>query len=226
MINALRAIAILSAVVWLLVPAIAVAEDFVDPHWDESPINFTAGFKFGLGFMMDEDFQDVYGEKGIPFYSLEAGWKMVHHLELHAEMAYWWDQGRGIAESGKQTNEKYKLHMAPAELGLLYRFNYTYDQIVVPYLGGSGVYSYYLEERLESSWKKRGGIYGAAAKGGLMLLLDKAETLASSKMERDFGINNTYLVYNFKYMILNNFEEEKGLDLSNHIHTLGVIFEF
>ena len=213
-------------VLLLLFPIMAGAEEFVDPHWDESPINFTAGFKFGIGFFLSDDTMDVYGEKGVPFYGVEAGWKMVHELELHAEMGYWWDQGRGIASDGSRTNEKYKLHMAPAELGLIYRFNFVYDQIIVPYIGASGIYSYFLEERLESSWKTRGALWGVAGKAGLMILLDSAEKLASSKMEGDWGINSTYLVYNFKYNYLNDFDDRKGIDLSSHIHTLGILFEF
>ncbi len=204
----------------------ASSEEFVDPHWSEGPINFSAGFHFGLGFFNDDDVKDVYGEKAVPYYALEVGWKMVHEFELHAELAYWWDQGRGIANDGTKTNEKYKLHMAPAELGLLYRFNFVYDQIIVPYIGASGVYSYFLEERLESSWKKRGAKYGIAGKAGLMILLDNAEKRASGHLERNWGINNTYLVYHFKYVILNDFEEDKGLDLSNMQHTFGITFEF
>ncbi len=210
----------------LFPPSMALGEEFVDPHWEESPINFTAGMKFGAGFFIAGEVMDVYGEKGVPFYSFEAGWKIVHELELQGEIGYWWDQGRGVASDGKQTNEKYKLHMAPAELGFAYRFNFVYDQIVVPYIGASGIYSYFLEERLDSSWKKRGAIWGAAGKAGLMILLDNAEKHASSKLEGDWGINSTYLIYNFKYNYLNDFNEDKGLDLSSHVHTLGFLFEF
>lgn len=214
------------AVLLFLAPAPTSAEEFVDPHWTESPINFTAGFKFGLTFPSSEDMEDVYGTKGIPYYGLEAGWKMVHELELHAEIAYWWEQGRGIAFSGKKTNEKYKIHVVPAELGLLYRFNFVYDQIVVPFLGASGIYSYFMEERLESSWKQRGTKYGVAGKGGLMLLLDGLEKRASGSLENAWKINSTYLVYTFKYSYLNSFDDNKGLDLTNQTHTLGVLFEF
>ena len=214
------------AVVLALMPAPGIAEDYIDPHWYESPIHFSAGFKFGLAFPAGDEMQDVYGTKGIPFYSIEAAWKMVHELELHAEMSYWWEQGRGVAEGGKKTNEKYKIHIAPAELGLIYRFNFVNDQIVVPYIGGGGIYSYYMEERLESSWKRRGGKWGVAGKAGLMLLLDNAEKKASGALEREWKINNTYLIYSFKYSYLNNFDEKAGLDLSNQMHTLGVLFEF
>jgi hypothetical protein len=116
--------------------------------------------------------------------------------------------------------------MAPVEVGLLYRFNFVYDQPVVPYLGVAGVYSYFLEERLDSSWKKRGGVWGVAGNGGFMILLDKAEKRAAGLMERDSGINSTYLIYNFKYSLLNDFDETSGLDLTNQQHTIGVLLEF
>ena len=83
-----------------------------------------------------------------------------------------------------------------------------------------------MEERIDSSWKTRGGKWGVAGKGGLMLLLDKAEKRASGAMEREWGVNNTYLFYAYKYTYLNNFDENKGLDLTNNQHNLGVLFEF
>jgi hypothetical protein len=218
--------AALIALVAIAFAAPAFAEEFVDPHWMESPINFSAGFKFGMGFPSTDEFKSVYGEKAIPTYGIEAGWKMVHELELHGELTYWWDQGRGITTDDKQTNEKYKMHMAPAELGLIYRFNFVYDQILVPYIGVSGVYSYYLEEKLDSSWKKRGGIWGAAGKAGLMILLDGVEKRASGGLERDWGINSTYLVYHAKYTMLNNFDDQEGLDLTNWQHNFGILWEF
>lgn len=217
---------ILLAVIIILAPISAGAEEFVDPHWNESPIRFSAGFKFGAAFPSSEDMKEVYGDKPIAYYNIEAGWKMVHHLELHAEISYWWAAGRGIDSDGKKTNEKYKIHLAPAELGLLYRFNFVYDQVVVPFLGIAGVYSYWMEERLDSSWKRRGGKYGLVGKGGLMFLLDNAEKRASAALERDWGINNTYLYYTYKYSNTNNFAPDKGLDLTNHAHCLGIIMEF
>lgn len=216
---------LIAGVVAFLLPTFAFAEEFNDPHWTESPINFSAGFKFGMAFPTDSIIKDVYGDKGVPYYSIEAGWKIVHELELHWEWAYWWDEGSGRTLGGDKVSEKYKLHLSPMELGLTYRFNFVQDQIIVPYIGCAGVGSYWMEERLDSSWKDRGIKWGVAGSGGLMVLLDGAQKRASGAMERDWKVNNTYFFYNFKYSYLNSFND-KGMDLTNTQHTLGVLFEF
>ena len=198
-----------------------------DLHWNESPMYGTAGFNVGLMYFTSDDYEDIYGSSGITFYNLTAGWKIVHHLELTGDIGYGFAEGRGVSplDSGK-TAEKFKLHIAPAALGLLYRFNFWLDQVVVPYVGGSGVASYWFEEKLDSSWKRRSYNYGVMGFGGLMFLLDGLEKRASGAMEAEWGINNTYLFYEFRYTSLNNFDAEDIIDLSSSLHTLGILFEF
>ena len=222
-----RSLAVLTILLILAAPVSALAEEFVDPHWIESPINFSAGFKFGLAFPGDDTVQEVYGSKGIPYYNIEAGWKIVHELELHWEWSYFWEQGRGVALTGEKTNEQYKLHVSPMELGLTYRFNFVYDQPIVPFLGAGGDFTYYFEERLESSLKNRGLLYGYMGKGGIMILLDNAEKRASGALERQWGINNTYFIYSYKYVVADrDFSDGDDLDLSHQAHSFGILFEF
>ncbi len=198
-----------------------------DPHWYETPRNFEFGFNFGLVIPFDQDIQDVYGDKGDAIYTLQAGWRMVHELTLHAEMSYYFFEGNGVSTTGKSTSEKYKLHVAPAELGLAYRFAFVPDQIVVPFIGAAGSYTYWFEERLDSSVKNRGLLGGLTGQAGLMFLLDDIEPRTSGRLEGEWGINNTYFFYQFKYFWLNDFgDDTKKLDLSAQGHTLGVLFQF
>ncbi|MDP8222959.1 MAG: MXAN_2562 family outer membrane beta-barrel protein [Candidatus Lernaella stagnicola] len=198
-----------------------------DRHWQESPFWGTFGFNIGMLFFDDDGYADVYGEKGVAFYQMAASWKIVHHLELVGNISYGFAEGHGISpQDQSKTAEKYKLHIAPGGLGLLYRFNFGLDQPVVPYAGASGVLSYWFEEKLDSSWKRRSYNYGAQAYGGLMFLLDNLEKRASGALEAEWGINNTYLFYEFRYTNLDNFGEENIVDLSSQFHSLGILFEF
>ncbi len=208
-----------------LVYAADVAQ--VDPHWIESPRNFSAGFNVGMIFPQDKDYEDVYGKKGVAIYTLQSGWRIVHELEIHLEGSYAWAGGRGVSPDGSKTQEKFKLHMAPAELGLLYRFAFVPDQVIVPYIGGNGIYAYWMEEKLDSSYKNRGLLAGAGGQAGLAFLLDNVEKRSSGRLESGWGINNTYFFYQFKYYWLNDFGKKSNtLDLSSQIHTLGVLFQF
>jgi hypothetical protein len=230
-----RTALILSAlVVFVCLSPLASAQELpqTDTHWFETPRNFTAGFNVGMVFPTSHKLQDVYGTKGDAIYLLQGGWRMVNELELHAEGAYYFFEGHGVtyddAGDVKKTGEKYKLHVTPAELGLVYRFNFYLDQPVVPYVGAHGLMTYWIEERLDSGDKNRGLIYGWSGQGGLMFLLDKIEPKASGRLESDWGINNTYFFYEYKYSEINDFGQDKNktLDLTNNAHTLGVLFQF
>ncbi|MCB1153343.1 MAG: hypothetical protein H6684_07195 [Deltaproteobacteria bacterium] len=199
-----------------------------DPHWFESPRNFSTGFNIGLAFPESNDIKDVYGEKGDVLYVLQGGWRFWHEFELHAELGYVWFQGRGLDSNGDKTSEKFKIHIAPADLHLLYRLQYWYDQPIVPFVGAGGSAVYWFEEQLDSSNKERGINTGYSAQAGVMFLLDKLEKRASGRLERDYGINNTYFFYQFKYAGLDDFggDKDKTLDLSYMSHTFGVLFQF
>ncbi len=198
-----------------------------DPHWLESPRRFTTGFDVGMIFPSDEDFQDIYGKKGDAIYTLRAGWRIFHELEINAGLSYAWFEGRGLSASGDKTHEKFKIHMAPAELGLVYRFAFVPDQVLVPYVGAMGLYGYWFEEKLDSSCKNRGLNAGVGAQAGLMILLDNADKRSAGRLESKWGINNTYLCYHFRYYQLDDFKDsDEIVDLSSQIHTAGILFQF
>ena len=223
----------LIAPVLILIFALSTASAFAqqrpqdDPHWLESPRHFSAGFDVGMMFPLDEDFQDIYGKKGDAIYTLRGGWRIFHELEINGSLSYAWFEGRGLSAEGKKTHEKFKMHMAPAELGLVYRFAFVPDQVIVPYIGAMGLYGYWFEEKLDSSTKNRGLNAGVGAQAGLMILLDNAEKRSAGRLESGWGINNTYLCYNFRYHKLDDFKDtDEVVDLSAHIHTIGILFQF
>jgi hypothetical protein len=224
------ALIIPAVLVLLCLPALSAAQELPqnDPHWFESPRNFSGGFNVGMIFPTSSDVQDVYGTKGAAIYFLQGGWRMVHELELHGAAAYSFFEGNGVGINGDKTKEKYKLHLAPAELGLVYRFNFVPDQPVVPFIGAHGLMTYWIEEKVHASGKNRGLQYGASGQAGLMFLLDKIEEKASGRLEAEWGINNTYFFYQYDYFANDDFggDKDKTLDLSSQIHTLGVLFQF
>lgn len=221
---------LMAGVIFALAFSTAGAQDRPqdDPHWFEGPRHFSAGFHVGLVIPETADVTDVYGDKPEAIYTLHGGWRIVSELELHAEMSYYFFEGNGVSSTGRSTSEKYKLHVAPAELGLVYRLAFVPDQVVVPFVGGGGAYTYWFEERLDSSVKNRGLLSGATAQAGLMFLLDNVEPRMSGRLESGWGINNTYFYYQYKYMWIDDFggDEEKTLDLSAQTHSFGVLFQF
>jgi len=211
----------------LLTAGLAQAQSDNDIHWQESPRYGSWSFNIGLMFFSDEDFQDVYGNRGMAFYNMHAGVRLIHELELTGTIGYGFVEGRGVTPGSREkTDEWYKLHIAPGGPGLTYRFNFVLDQPVVPYIGGSALISYWMEERMEGSWKRRSYAYGGCGNAGLLILLDKLEKRASGALESEWGINNTYLFYDYRYTKLDNFDSDEYADLSSHFHSLGLLMEF
>lgn len=224
----MKRIAIAAVVLSMLLLAGPVyAQEGQDLHWEESPMWGTWSFNAGIMFFTEDDYQDIYGDRGMVFYNMNTSLKLIHELELIGSMGYGFAEGRGISPTTREkTNEWYKLHIAPAGLGLVYRFNFVLDQPLVPYVGGSGILSYWFEEKRDSGWKRRGYNWGAYGNAGLMLLLDNLERRASGSLESAWGINNTYLFYEYRYTSLDDFGQDEVVNLSSHFHSLGLAFEF
>jgi hypothetical protein len=217
------AICLLGGVAW----AAGTATSAQDIHWKESPLWGTWSFHVGMLFFNDEQFKNVYGDKGLAFYNMNASWKMIDDFELLGSLGYAYAEGHGISpDDGSKTSERYQLHFAPAALGLAYRFNFVLDQPVVPYLGAAGQFAYWYEGKMDSGTKWRSYNYGACGFGGVMFLLDNIEKRASGLLEAEWGINNSYLFYEYRYSWLNNFDQEDIIDLSSNLHSIGVMLEF
>jgi hypothetical protein len=198
-----------------------------DLHWNESPIWGSWGFNAGLMFFNSQQFREIYGNRGMVFYNMNAGLKLVYQLEVLGSIGYGFSEGRGIApESGQKTDEWYKLHYAPASLGLTYRFGYVLDQPVVPYLGVQGAFAYWMEEREHSGTKRRGYLYGMFGTAGVMFLLDKLEPRAAGELESSWGINHSYFYYEYRYSYMDDFGKKDIIDLSSQFHSFGIAFEF
>jgi len=198
-----------------------------DTHWGESPMWGTWSINLGMKFFENIHYKDVYGSSGIAFYNMNASYKIIKDFELVGGIGYGFSEGRGVApDTGERTAEKYKLHVAPGTLGFLYRFNFVLDQPVVPYVGAAGMLSYWMEERVHTSWKRKSYNYGALGNGGLMFLLDKLEKRASGLMEAQWGINNSYVFLEYRYDWLNNFGQKDIIDLNASFYSAGILLEF
>jgi len=223
----LACVALVAALIGMAGSAVAQETERQDLHWNESPLYGTWQFNGGLMLLSDEDYQDVYGNSGIAFYHMQGSYKLIDDFELVGNIGYGFAEGNGISpQDQSRTAEKFKLHLAPVGLGLLYRFNFVLDQPVVPYVGGAGIASYWMEEKLDSSWKRKSYNYGAQGYAGVMFLLDNLEKRASGLLESEWGINNSYLFYEYRYTSLDNFGDEDIVDLSSQFHSLGILLEF
>ncbi len=195
------------------------AKEVVKPH-------ASFGFFGGAHIMASEEWEEVYGNTPVFYFGFSLGLKLIADLEMWGEVGYSVDEGKGVTQTGAGTAERYRIHVVPGSAGLLYRFKFFEEQLVVPFVGGAVNYYYFYEGRLESSEKVDGGKWGYSGEAGLQLLLDQADRRASNAMKSEYGIDNTYLFYEFRYTVVDDWGEEEGLDLSSQMHMLGLLFEF
>jgi hypothetical protein len=227
------AAAIVGAMIFLGAAALAFAseeEEEVtrqDLHWGEKPSFGTWSLDGSLMLFSSKRYAEVYNNKPVGFINMNASWKMIQQFELIGSIGFATATGHGVApQDGLPTADKYLLDFAPGSLGLAYRFNFVFDQPVVPYLGAFGQLAYWYETRLDSGWKTRSWNYGAAGFGGVMFLLNNIEKRASGLLRSQWGINNTYFFYEFRDSWLNNFNQKNIIDLSSQGHHFGFMIEF
>jgi len=166
-------------------------------------------------------YNDVWG---LPA-GIRIGWRFYKQLELNAGLSYFSATGHGITKSGLRSEEKFKMELIPADISLLYRFSYSLDQFFVPYIG-IGLDSVYFSEKNKSEGKSTDGFKtGHHEVIGLALLLDKLDRENARNLKREWGVENSFLVFEARYSGINSFGE-KGLDLSGITYYIGLLFEF
>ncbi|MDP8257142.1 MAG: MXAN_2562 family outer membrane beta-barrel protein [Candidatus Alcyoniella australis] len=225
----MRRAALALIVLAALISSPALAQQ-LDYELSESSQHFTLGLRVGAMFIIADEFKDIYGEEPLMAYGLSFGYKLVHHLEVIGEAGYANDRGTGVDPSGNKTGEDYRLHFAPASLGLLYRFDFAHEQVVVPYIGAGGDGAFYYEERIEGGDRTDGGVYGWHGVAGVQFLMDPLDRRAADNLEGDWGINDVYFVIEGRYAALDDFgknqEQGKGNDLTHWFVSGGLMFQF
>ena len=127
--------------------------------------------------------------------------------------------GKGWFANGdtREPKEDYTFFSIPLSAGIIYRFEYTSRQWVVPYLVGGGVYYGLIEYREDGDYNIVGspGAYGG---GGLMINITAINRDLAFTMDREYGFSNLWLTAEFR--VNQSFSEE--LDVSSDQISIGV----
>lgn len=152
-------------------------------------------------------------------------------LELGVQTGYFRKTGKGVFEDGTTSGDETKLHIIPTSVVLTYRFDFLAERYHVPLApygraalerfnwwvtGGNG-------SRAES-----GATNGWSIAGGLALLLDFFDPDLARELDRDSGVNHTYLYFEAKKSWIDDFGSSSSWDLSekNIAYSGGLLFVF
>ena len=119
------------------------------------------------------------------------------------------DAGGTLTPSGDET----KINIVPTSLTLTYRFDWLAERYGIP-LAPYGRFAF---ERYnwwvtdgKGDWAKEGGTNGWSATGGLALLLDFIEPGAARTLDRETGVNHTYLFFDVTKSKVDDFGSKRA----------------
>jgi hypothetical protein len=158
----------------------------------------------------------------------------VGTLELGLRSGWFRDKGKGLVDSGGtlvKSGDSTTFSVVPSSLTLTYRFDWLVERHGIPFAPYARVaferYNWWVTDG-QGHWAKEGGTNGWSATGGLAFLLDFLEPGAARELDRETGVNHTYLFFDVTKSKVDDFGGSKSWDLSDDKVSLagGLMFVF
>jgi hypothetical protein len=153
-------------------------------------------------------------------------------LEAGVQTGYFRKSGKGLGEtSGLPTGDDTKLHIIPTSLVLTYRFDFLAERYRIPLApyGRAALerFNWWVTEG-GGSRAESGATNGWSVAGGLALLLDFFDADLARELDRDSGVNHTYLYFEAKKSWIDDFGSSASWDMSekNIAYSGGLLFVF
>lgn len=192
----------------------SVAAEQPTPHWSFE-------LKGGSFYPDLDNWSDYYGSKKTTQFDLALGRKFFRIMEVGLEAGYLSDQGVGYLPLHKITSGKVTYELVPMHFYVLVRGVFWENQWVVPYVGGGFSYFYY-RESVHDQKKVTGTAHGTNVRGGLQFLLDRIDLRAADNLQRQFGVENTYLIAEAQITKV----KKDSVKLGGVSYLFGLLFEF
>ena len=181
-------------------------------------------------------YEDIYGNSSNIAVFLNYEWKIFKKtgaLSLVPEIGLSWANGTGrFASDSPYANEtpkeKYTLFVIPVGVGVMYRLQYWKNQILTPFAIGGGSYFLLLETRDDFDISAPKESLATAATpaiyvgGGVQFSLGSLSTKAINTLDREFGINQIYLVAELRQYI----GLSENLNFSGFVVSGGIRVDF
>jgi hypothetical protein len=131
-------------------------------------------------------------------------------------------KGRFKSDTTKEALEGFTFFLFPNFIGGVYRLDYFNRQPIIPYVEGGLYYFTFAETRDDDKDPKFGGALASYVAGGAAISLGFLDHKSMMELDSEFGINNVYLVGEFRKVIGMNSKFDFTTDLING----GFLFEF
>ena len=190
---------------------------------EATPQNWTLEVKGTMMIPTSSQVKDFLGMCCNVDGEVEFGWLYKNRFNFTVSTGMSYSSGDAVGiRSGLASGDKFSLMLIPVRLDFIYRFDYTSDQLFLPYLRVGGDTVIFRESTDGNSIMNfKLGFHGGA---GVGILLDRAEPPGYA-LESEIGVNDVYIIIEARYAMINSFKSS-GLDLSGIYPYLGVLFEF
>ena len=214
------------------------------PRWGTFEMSF-AGYRpnidaeFGGGVA---PYQAAFGGKHNAMLRADLAYSLLvdyGSLDLGFGVGYWEKYGHGFdppSLGGGPSSDSTALKIVPTRLSLTYRFDVLANQFrwlpLAPYARFSlDRYNWWVNkgsgDTANASGKSGyGATNGYSLSGGVAFLLDAIDPTLAREMDRDTGINHTYLFCELHYANINGFGSKTIMNLSDTTLNAGIAFEF
>ncbi len=213
----------LALVLGLALPGVAFAkskeDDLTDRHWN-------VALRYGPFTHEDEYLGSAFGESGNQMFRLEGGW-CSNFVEVNVGGGLYRDDGFLLTKSGGVSTDADTFSVIPLGLDVVGRIDIWNDQPFVPFARIGGDYWLWQEawdvDGADDKETREGAKYGWHYGFGGMVLLDWLDRGTASQLEANTGINDTYLVGEYRS---SQIAHGTGLNFTSTEFTLGLQFDF
>lgn len=210
------------AVLGLLAPGVAAAAPKDD---DLTPRNWNVALRYGPWFQQDEYLGAAFGDTGNQMFRMDYGWAS-QFVEVELGVGLYRRDGFLLTEDGSVSSDPDTFMIIPLGLDAVGRLDFFAEQPLVPFARIGADYWIWQEAwdvgSADDVDTREGGKYGWHYGFGAMILLDWLDRGTASELEANTGINDTYLVGEWRSSQI----VSSGLDFTSTEVTFGLQFDF
>jgi len=175
--------------------------------------------------------EDLYGKDYELFSGIEWDWEVIQKygiVSVGGGVGYVQADGHSLyseASGYTQSPEELTFHIVPLSCNVTYRFSYLQNQVLVPFVR-TGLATYFFQESKAGDTTVSGYRSGYHFAGGVAFLLDFLNPASAVSLDLDFGINNTFLVFEYRASVIDDFGKDLDFDFSEETWFGGILFEY
>ncbi|MFN7145752.1 MAG: MXAN_2562 family outer membrane beta-barrel protein, partial [Myxococcota bacterium] len=224
----LRRRRVAAATVGLLALGLAPGRAEAAEDDDEGPRTMSVQLRYGPTTIAEPYIQQIYSANAHEMLWFEYGWA-ARFVEANLGIGFFQELGFLQTADGRVSDEHDMFTIVPLALTLTGRLDLLEEQPIVPF-GRIGVdywlwrENWYVSDPATMDDERVGGKYGWHYGGGLALRLDVLDRRAASRLEATAGINDTFLVA--EYRKTNLIHAADQVNLSSSEFTFGLKFDF